>query len=554
VTGPIEALEDKVQYRVIAEYVNRDQPGYEDAFDEHYTLSLKFGFDLGKTARMTIGYAYMDRALVNDRGVIDPSTGTEGTVDSPGNAGVPLRGFTTAMAFNDTIGIVRTQTKILDVVYTSTPFPGFSYRAVFSWESYQQAGNFFSGPGGSIPEDGVYSPVAFALNDSDFEVLNGALDMTWNYKHKGGDSFKNRLTLGTDLSYQNGTFTRALGRPPQTPLLPIDTNNLSTYLNQPEPVVNWADTGESDELIGGFYVQDRLSFWQDKLQFNGGVRYNFIGGSRLFIPTPTGRKGVFLEDENGDVILNFPFNDFQRHFLKTTYVSTPYGFVVKPIEQLSFFYGFSDAFRSNGTNTLIFGGGRVPAEISEGREFGAKFDFLRGLSGTISFFDIDVTNRVTDDPDNLGFKIVRPPLNNTGWEMSLTYLWKDLTLLAGYYDGDLKEKASGLRPDREPNETFSLFGRYQVSKGSLAGLTIGGGYNWVGSYPVNGRTEIVSSYETFDIFLGYQRGDWRFQVNGKNIFDENYTVRYIRPGLVLVGNGDYWQFSVTRFFGGGGKL
>lgn len=554
VTGPIEAFDGNVQYRIIADIVDRDNvAGFGDTYDKHHAISFEFAFDLGKTDRLIIGYWHNDRDVTGgDRGIIDPSTAEDdsgATRANPVHTGVPLRGFVAGQAFsefNDFPAILQTQADVLDVNYTSNPFPGFSFRTHFVWEHRQQAGNLFHGSGNNLAD--VYN-AAFSGNDDDQEILNALIDGTWTYRHS--ENFENRLTMGAEVSYINGTFTRAVGGSAIVGgLVPITVDNLQAYLDQPLPEIKWSDTGESDELIGGFYAQDRLSFWQNKLQFNVGIRYNWIGAARLFIPTPTGVKGDFRTDPvTGEQIPNFDFDEYQRHFAKASYVSTPYGFVVKPIEQLSFFYGFTDAFRSNGSNTLTFDGKRPGPSISEGTEYGVKFDFLKGVSGTISFFDIDVNNRITGDPDNVGYKIILDPINNQGWEIFLSYALKDFTIMGGYYHGDIKDKNTGFQVDRTANDTYNLAARYQASKGSLAGLYLGGNHSWVSEMPQRGGTRITPSYAVTDVFLGYRWGDWKFQVNGKNIFDENYNQLYVRPSLTLVAPGESWQFSVTRYFG-----
>ena len=133
--------------------------------------------------------------------------------------------------------------------------------------------------------------------------------------------------------------------------------------------------------------------------------------------------------------------------------------------------------------------------------------------------------------------------------MYLSYALKDITIMGGYYSGDIKDKETGFQVDRVANKTYNLAARYQASKGSLAGLYFGGNYSWVSDMVARGGSRITPSYELMDVFLGYRWGDWKFQVNGKNIFDENYNRRYVRPSLTLVAQGETWQFSVTRYFG-----
>lgn len=486
-----------------------------------------------------VGGIYRDRNHRGVRAVIDPSAASNGTRDNPGQAGVPLRGLDLGIPFGD-MTVWHSQLKFVDVSYISQPSLNFSFRAYYAYEDGEHSGNFFSGQGGAVPADGILNTTG-VLNDQQNKHHYGTMDGTWIWKV--GDLFENQFTFGTDLQYRAGGNRRGFSnRPVSTGLEPLDTNNIAAYLNQPQPVIPWNDVTDSQEVTGGTFFQNNVKLFENKLRLAYGWRYNYAGSTRNRVTD----QALINPDGTAD-LENTNFNDWQNDFVEDTYISERYGITYRPREDIALYWGTSDSFNGNGT-ALLVSGDIAPPEVSDGSEFGIKVSMLRGFTGTLSFFEVEIQNRLQDDPNNVGFKVVRPPLSNEGWELSLAWQNENLALLGGYYSGDLRDEQSGLRPDREANETFNFWGRYQFTEGPLEGFSFGGGTNWVGEALTDGGSRILADYQTVDVFAAYQLNDWKFQINGTNITDENFTFRYIRVGLVLPAPADRWKFSVSRSF------
>ena len=538
ISGPISDNHPNILYRVVVEGSSGDIPGYAPAFDNSKLTYGRLTFNLSPKAALDFGVLYQDRNHTGLRTVIDLKTASNGTRANPGKSGVPLRGFDLGQPFDE--GKWDIQMTYVDVRFTAKPTEDIGFQAFYAMEYGESGGNFFSGAGGAVPASGILN-VTGTLNDGQTYHHNAQTDITW----KTRTSFlENRVTAGGDMNYRSNENRRGFSnRAGSTGVQAFDYNNVAAYANQPQVLIPWNDRTNSTELAGGFFVQDELSFLDNRLILTGGLRYNYVTSQRLRANAPAA-----VDPATGQFIPGVNLGPYQGEAVEDDYMSERYGVVVKPLPNLSAFWGSTDAFRGNGT-ALLVGGGIAPPEISTGIEYGVKMDSVYHFTGTVSFFDINVTNRLQDDPNNVGFKRIRPPLNNEGWEASLAWDYEGLTIMTGYYSGKLIDKDSGLRPDVEPDQTFNLAARYKFAEdSSLSGLSFGGGTNWVGEALTDGGSRTLGSYQTVDVFATYKWDKWKAQLNGSNILDENFTYRYARVGLVLPAQGARWALSLTRSF------
>ncbi len=538
ISGPISENHPNILYRVVVEATDGEIPGYAPAFDNSTLAYGRVTFNLSPKAALDFGAFHQDRNHNGLRTIIDLKTASNGTRANPGKAGVPLRGFDLGQPLPE--GKWDIQMTYLDARFTAKPSEDIGFQAFYAMEYGESGGNFFSAAGGAVPASGILN-VTGTLNDGETYHHNAQTDLTWSIRN---DFLENRVTVGADMNYRSNENRRGFSnRSSSTGVQAVDYNNLAAYYNQPIPSIPWNDRTNSTELAAGYFVQDELSFFDDRLILTGGLRYNYVSSQRLRAPAPAA-----VDPVSGKFIPGADLGPYQGEAVEDDYISERYGVVIKPMNNMSVFWGSTDAFKGNGT-ALLVGGGIAPPEISTGIEFGVKMDSVYNFTGTISFFDINVTNRLQDDPNNVGFKRIRPPLSNKGWEGSLAWDYNGLTLVGGYYDGNLLDEDSGLRPDREPNQTFNFFGRYKFEEGSsLEGFSFGGGTNWVGEAISDGGSRIIDSYQTVDVFASYSWDNWKVQLNGSNVFDENFTYRYIRVGLVLPAQASRWTLSATRKF------
>lgn len=105
-----------------------------------------------------------------------------------------------------------------------------------------------------------------------------------------------------------------------------------------------------------------------------------------------------------------------------------------------------------------------------------------------------------------------------------------------------------------PEQKASLFVDYSVKDGMFAGFGIGGGIRYTsesqGGLPGPFAPVVYTGEEStlFDAIIRYDTRDWRFALNGSNIFDEVYVARCSGPAGCTYGAGRQIIATVTRKF------
>ena len=182
-------------------------------------------------------------------------------------------------------------------------------------------------------------------------------------------------------------------------------------------------------------------------------------------------------------------------------------------------------------------------------KFEANFEDLN-VSGSVAYFDMANTQvqYVFTDP-NIGAIILQDPTGDTakGWEAELHLRKKtsngNLNLVATYSNMSTFRVSTGLRALEAPDQTYSLFGKYSWTSGSLSGLTLGGGLH-------DQSMKLTGTYSTdfpmtFTIMGRYEiNKNWSVQLNGENITDERYVVFVANPALVQAADGANYRLSL----------
>lgn len=94
-----------------------------------------------------------------------------------------------------------------------------------------------------------------------------------------------------------------------------------------------------------------------------------------------------------------------------------------------------------------------------------------------------------------------------------------------------------------PKHKASLFADYTFQRGGLGGFGFGAGARYVsrsaGSLPgpFNPLVYISDSSTLFDAIVHYDLPDWRFAINGSNVFDKRYVARCAGPNNCTFGAG-----------------
>jgi iron complex outermembrane receptor protein len=225
-----------------------------------------------------------------------------------------------------------------------------------------------------------------------------------------------------------------------------------------------------------------------------------------------------------------------------TTLSPKFGLVYQIIEnKVSAFGNYTNGFVNvapgqvdvDGTNTEL---GTFDPEHANQYEFGLKTNLYKDIiSATVSYYNIDVKNRLMTDPNNVNASIQGGEVNSKGFEASLTATpTKGLNIIAGYSNNKsevTKDYADsgylGLRPEEAGPETLvNFWANYTIQEGDLKGLGIGFGGNYASEYKVLNRSNIgtfeLPSYTVLNTALSYNTNKFNFILKLNNLTNEEY--------------------------------
>jgi outer membrane receptor protein involved in Fe transport len=235
-----------------------------------------------------------------------------------------------------------------------------------------------------------------------------------------------------------------------------------------------------------------------------------------------------------------------------------YGIVVRPVRDVSLYYGYGEAFQA--LTTVNPDGVGFDAIRGEQHEVGVKTELFAGkLALTVAVFRLDRVNALESDPTRPGFQIPSGGQRAEGYDLSaILSLTQDWQVIAGYAHTEAEVKSAinqinvGLTLTGVPQDYANIWTRYRFSEGPVKGLAIGLGAVSASSNPVlvpnNPAAARLSlpSYNTFDAMLSYDVSTkLRFQLNVRNLTDERYYPQGTATNLSL---GDARTFSLTTTY------
>lgn len=226
-----------------------------------------------------------------------------------------------------------------------------------------------------------------------------------------------------------------------------------------------------------------------------------------------------------------------------TAVSPKFGLVYQLIDnKVSFFGNYMNGFTNvtpqqvsdiDGTNTKIKS---FDPEHANQYEFGLKTNLYKEIiSATISYYNIDVKNRLMTDPNNINNSIQGGEVNSKGVELSFTANpAKGFNIIAGFSNNKsevIRETLDagylGLRPEEAGPETLvNFWANYTLATGKLKGFGIGFGGNYASEYKTLNRRNIgtftLPSYTVLNSALSYSNNKINLAIKFNNILNEKY--------------------------------
>ena len=200
-------------------------------------------------------------------------------------------------------------------------------------------------------------------------------------------------------------------------------------------------------------------------------------------------------------------------------------------------------------------------------EAGVKYD-ARGLPEgyelllTGAIYQITQSNIVSSAPSVTPvFGTQTGEVEVNGLELELVSRINDaLSINASYSYTDSEVTASstlvevGAQLPVTPENKASLFVDYTVQDGMLSGFGFGAGVRYTSESqgalpgPFNPVVYVGEESTLFDAIIRYDTLDWRFSLNGSNLFDEQYVARCSGPAGCTYGAGQQIIATITRKF------
>jgi iron complex outermembrane receptor protein len=183
-----------------------------------------------------------------------------------------------------------------------------------------------------------------------------------------------------------------------------------------------------------------------------------------------------------------------------------------------------------------------------GYDYGLKYDFLgHRFTGSLVGYQIERANTLQPDPDHAGFNIQSGEDNSRGLEYSLlgrlTSAWQ-VVLAYGYNSSRITSDPTrpqnvGLRTANIPRNQGSIWNRYAFRQGTLQGLGVGVGVNYIASRRGNPNLADVPGLQSPAYTLVNARVSYDHKIFGhaasaalavNNVFDRTYLPSYVIYG------------------------
>ncbi|MCB1105000.1 MAG: TonB-dependent receptor [Opitutaceae bacterium] len=524
VGGQIGAT-DKSLYRVVLAYHDEDKAGIDYDYTKYFVFGPSIYYEFSDKARLKVRLEYIDSEQKEGRSALDANGNLLTSFSSSG----PLE-------------------------LTKHPSKSYGLQAIFEAQISDEWNLRINGAMQYLLDEPLVTGtlsgnrIAPQYNFSVVSILTtqlgtyADLSLAWSKDKLGKNGhISHDFVFGAEINYWNieNVIYDSVRIPGLNPK-PLNPSNPDwTGLDFDLPFVT-RRTPYSIEWLGGAFVQETLGFFDRKLLLTGGMKWNYDARTNqqqaLDVNTP---QGVMVTTNNPYAIESTP--TFQ------------YGIVYKPIPTLSAFIGHSESYMSRAGTQRKSDGSVLEPQEGVNDEIGFKLDFpdiWEGvLSGSVSYFQTEVTNIVRPDPNAVGFVVQDGVQENNGWEAQITYGGPKFSWLVGYYNSDGPVTTSDPRKPQAPfapNEIINLWGKYRLSQK----LEVGGGYRWQSETESNLQDGMqTDAYGTFDAFVTYtipfSKGTIRYRAGVTNLADERASFRMDRPALVYLIEGRRVKVSAT---------
>lgn len=323
----------------------------------------------------------------------------------------------------------------------------------------------------------------------------------------GLDYYNSRLTNGGPGWVANGIVSLIDG---------TDTGDLTQAGTDALLTGTYTGNTEANQEIMSAYVSDVLNI-TDKLSVMASLRLDHFDGKASQWDS---------EETKGQTAL-----------------SPKFGAVYQIIEnKVSVFGNYMNGFKNVAPTTVADVDGSNPRikefdpEQANQYEFGLKTNLYKDIvSASISYYNIDVKNRVMTDPNNINNSIQGGEVESKGVEISIVASpFKGFNVITGFSHNEsevTKETPGdgylGLRPEEAgPENLFNLWANYTITSGKLKGFGLGFGGNYASEYKTLNRANIgtfeLPAYTVLNSSLSYDNNKFNVSLKLNNLLNEKY--------------------------------
>jgi len=239
-------------------------------------------------------------------------------------------------------------------------------------------------------------------------------------------------------------------------------------------------------------------------------------------------KGNF-DESTGTIYAGTAYNQ--------TALAPKFGVVYQPVkDKVSLFANYQSGF-TNKTGTDFNGKSFRPEQANQ-LEGGIKVDLLGGkLNGTVSYYNILVTNLVRTDPTHPNFSIQDGTQVSKGIEAEIVASpVQGLNIMGGFaYNHAEFTKSDEDVVGRRPNTAgapyaANFWASYTLQAGSVKGLGVGFGGNYASDNTIINSASIgqfiLPSYTVLNASLFYDQPKFRVGLKVDNLTDKHYWIGY----------------------------
>jgi catecholate siderophore receptor len=532
-----QAISDTAAFRVTGMF--EDSEGYRDDYAaRRWGINPTFAFAIGEATTVTLGYEHFEDERVADRGVpsepgrfngvrvplaVDPSTFFGDPARS--TATVDVDAFTALVEHDFANGAtLRNRTRVAD------------------YDKFYQ--NIFPG---AVDATRTTVSIAGYNNATQRRNVFNQTDLTWKAKTGGiGHTLLAGMELGrqeTD-NFRNTAYFGAAGSTATNANVPLTTPRYTGPVEFRQGATDANNHGIAK--VGALYVQDQIEFspqWQAIL----GLRYDWFDVDFTNKRQPVGSAA--------------------RQLSSTDRLWSPRaGLIYKPVEDVSVYASYSLAYlprSGDQLGSLSATNSSLDPEEFTNYELGAKWDINKKLAATIAAYRLDRSNVAILDPSpgNTTDALVLQPgksqrvdgveLQLAGhlteaWSMMAGYSWQDGETLQDIRTSRTSFVPKGTRLAQLPEQTASLWNRYDFNDAWGVGL----GAVYRGDLYASLSNEVqLRSYTRYDAAVFFRPSERvQLQLNVENLFDKEYAVSANSDNNITPGAPRAAYLSMTLRF------